>query len=98
MVDQLHDATPEGTQAAPEQPVDPPRQVSKARQKKDDERKRWWAHGFEVPTEKRTTAGTLVFRTHDQQTYARLEDGSIRRTTKKVHGKAAKRARRAARP
>lgn len=45
-----------------------------------------------VPIEKRTAAGTLVFRTSDKQVYARLDDGSIRRAEKKIKGKAARRA------
>ena len=45
-----------------------------------------------IPIEKRTTAGTFVFRTHDNLVYARLEDGSVRRAVKKVRGKAARRA------
>lgn len=50
-----------------------------------------------VPREFRIAEGGSVFRTIDGQTYRRLADGSIRRATPKVSGKAAKRARRAAR-
>lgn len=45
-----------------------------------------------VPIEKRTVAGTWVFRTTDRQLYARAGDGSIRRADKKVRGKSARRA------
>jgi hypothetical protein len=47
-----------------------------------------------VPIERRTVKGTLVFKTHDGDMYARLADGSIRRTYPKVNGKDARRARR----
>lgn len=50
-----------------------------------------------VPIEKRTANGTLVFRTLDKQVYARLEDGSIRRTTPKMNGKQARKLRAARR-
>lgn len=50
-----------------------------------------------VPREFRIAEGGSVFRTTDGQTYRRLADGSIRRATRKVGGKVAKRARRAAR-
>jgi hypothetical protein len=50
-----------------------------------------------VPVEKRTAAGTLVFRTLDNQVYVRLEDGSIRRSDRKVRGKTARRADKCAR-
>ena len=50
-----------------------------------------------VPIEKRTEKGTMVFKTLDNTHYARLEDGSIRRTTPKEHGKAARRRRAQAR-
>lgn len=45
-----------------------------------------------IPIEKRTEAGTLVFRTSDKEVYACLEDGSIRRATPK-QGKVARRKR-----
>ena len=45
-----------------------------------------------IPVEKRTTAGTLVFKTSDNTLYARLESGAIRRAHPKVKGKAARRA------
>lgn len=44
------------------------------------------------PIERRTTAGTMVFKTHDNLVYARLNDGSMRRAIPKVRGKAARRA------
>lgn len=50
-----------------------------------------------IPIERRTAKGTLVFCTSDKEIYARLDDGSIRRTTSKVKGKAARRANKAAR-
>lgn len=50
-----------------------------------------------IPVEKRTTQGTLVFRTLDKQMYARLDNGSIRRATPKVNGKEARKARARAR-
>lgn len=46
-----------------------------------------------IPIEKRTANGTLVFRTHDHEMYARLGDGSIRRVTPKVNGKQARKQR-----
>jgi hypothetical protein len=49
-----------------------------------------------VPIERRTVKGTLVFKTQDGDMYARLADGSIRRTHPKVNGKDARRARRKA--
>lgn len=61
-------------------------------QRKIDPLDRIW-----IPIEKRTAKGTLVFRTSDRETYARLDDGSIRRVDKKARGKAARRAERAAR-
>lgn len=45
-----------------------------------------------VPIEKRTSQGTWVFRTQDNEMYARLTDGSIRRATPKLRGKTARRA------
>lgn len=50
-----------------------------------------------VPIEKRTSKGTLVFRTLDGDIYARLDDGSIRRARKKVNGKVARKQRAKAR-
>jgi len=50
-----------------------------------------------IPIERRTAEGTLVFKTSDKEMYARLDDGSIRRTTPKQRGKAARRADKAAR-
>lgn len=49
-----------------------------------------------VPIERRTPNGTLVFKTHDNQLYARMHDGSIRRATPKLNGKDARKARRKA--
>lgn len=46
-----------------------------------------------VPKEAKTSKGTVVFRTLDFQVYARLPDGSIRRSKPKVNGKAARKAR-----
>ena len=45
-----------------------------------------------IPIEKRTSNGTIVFRTTDKQMYVRLADDSIRRATPKLRGKAARRA------
>ena len=49
-----------------------------------------------VPIEKRTPAGTLVFRTSDKTLYFRASDGSIRHSTPKVNGKQARKMRRMA--
>lgn len=46
-----------------------------------------------VPIEKRMTNGNLTFQTTDHQRYIRSSDGSIRRSTPKVNGKDAKKAR-----
>ncbi len=46
-----------------------------------------------VPIEKKTSKGTIVFRTQDKEMYVRLADDSIRRVTPKVNGKVAKRLR-----
>lgn len=54
----------------------------------------WAPRLFEIPNEARTPKGTNVFRTRDQQIYARLDNGVIRRATPKINGKDAKRARR----
>lgn len=47
------------------------------------------------PREAKTSRGTTVFRTSDNVVYARMADGSIRRSTPKVNGKQAKKLRRA---
>jgi len=59
----------------------------KGEEKEIDPLKRWF-----VPIEKRTSKGTMVFRTLDGDVYARLTDGSIRRANPKVRGKSARRA------
>ena len=46
-----------------------------------------------IPVEKRTSAGTLVFRTSDKTLYFRAPDGSIRHSVPKVNGKESRRAR-----
>lgn len=46
-----------------------------------------------VPRETKTAKGTIVFRTHDDDVYLRLDDGSIRRAHPKVNGKLARRLR-----
>jgi hypothetical protein len=46
-----------------------------------------------VPIERKTPAGTWVFRTLDREMYARAGDGSIRRVTPKVNGKVARKRR-----
>jgi hypothetical protein len=50
-----------------------------------------------VPREATTPNGTIVFRTHDKELYARLSDGSIRCVARKARGKVARRADREAR-
>lgn len=50
-----------------------------------------------VPREIRVAEGGTIFRTLDGETYRRGTDGSIRRATPKVSGRAAKRARAKAR-
>ena len=51
-----------------------------------------------IPIERRTSNGTLVFRTTDNEMYVRLENGSIRRVTPKVNGKVARKMRRTEHP
>ena len=46
-----------------------------------------------IPVEKRNLDGTYSFKTHDKQSYVRLEDGSIRRVSPKVNGKVARKSR-----
>ena len=50
-----------------------------------------------VPKEFKTAKGTIVFRTTDDEVYARLADGSIRRAHPKANGKDARKARALAR-
>lgn len=92
MADQLNDAP--DTAADQELPVGFPRRGSTARK---EAAKQWSPRQFEVPNERRTDAGTLVFRTHDRQVYARLDSGEIRRSSPKVNGKMARKARALAR-
>ena len=54
------------------------------------------SEGFK-PTEHKTSAGTIVFRTTDDMVYCRLPNDVIRRSTPKIRGKSARRAEREAR-
>ena len=51
-----------------------------------------------VPLERRTSAGTIVFRTTDKELYCRVDEGMpMQRVNKKIRGKAARRASKIAR-
>lgn len=47
-----------------------------------------------IPIERKTSAGTSVFRTTDNEMYCRADDGSIRSVNKKMNGKKARKLRR----
>jgi len=75
------------------QPKDDVRTDDDQRHPVDSSRRVYNPRQVFVPRETRTSKGTLVFRTTDNDVYCRLVDGSIRRANPKVNGKVARKAR-----